>query len=115
MRLSTAAHPGSVSCVPRVGHYLPPVAFGNRGRSGPGRSSLASRLRGWADDATALEQRLKDLETFARSHRRRWVLIAGGGLLALIARIAGAIPTPSGTIVLGCGAFAALRNARARR
>jgi methyl-accepting chemotaxis protein len=41
------------------------------------RLSLAARLRGWTDEATALEQRLKDLETFRRSHRRRWVIAVG--------------------------------------
>src|SRR5213078_2185864 len=50
--------------------------------------SLASRMRGWKDDASGLEQRLKDLETIARSLRRRWwlvglamVLVGGGGLV----------------------------------
>ena len=64
-------------------------------------------MRGWTDDA-GYEQRLKDLETFARSHRRRWGLIAVGALLALIGSFAGTVPTPAGTIVLGAGAFAAL-------
>src|SRR5256885_12861725 len=39
------------------------------------RPSLASKIRGWKDDATGLEQRLKDLETIARSLRRRWWLV----------------------------------------
>jgi methyl-accepting chemotaxis protein len=64
-------------------------------------------MRGWTDDA-GQEQRLKDLETFARSHRRRWGLVAVGALLALIGSFAGTVPTPAGTIVLGAGAFAAL-------
>src|SRR5690349_23161745 len=34
-----------------------------------GRSSLASKIRGWKDDATGLEQRLRDLEPIPRSHR----------------------------------------------
>lgn len=72
------------------------------------RLSIAARLRGWTDDAASLEQRLKDLETFARSHRRRWVLIVVGGLLAMVGRLAGTVPTPSGTIVLASGGFAAL-------
>lgn len=72
------------------------------------RLSLVARLRGWTDDAAGLEQRLKDLETFARSHRRRWVLIVVGAILAMIGRLAGTVPTPSGTIVLGSGAFAVL-------
>lgn len=64
-------------------------------------------MRGWTDDA-GYEQRLKDLETFARSHQRRWALIAVGALLALIGSFAGTVPTPAGTIVLGAGGFAAL-------
>lgn len=73
-----------------------------------GRVSLAARLRGWTSEGAGLEQRLKDLETFARSHRRRWGLIAIGGLLALVGRLGGTVPTPSGTIVLVSGGFAAL-------
>jgi methyl-accepting chemotaxis protein len=65
-------------------------------------------MRGWTDDATGLEQRLKDLETFSRSHRRRWVLIAVGALLTLVGRLGGSVPTSSGTIVLVSGGFAAL-------
>jgi methyl-accepting chemotaxis protein len=65
-------------------------------------------MRGWSGDAAGLEQRFKDLETFARSHRRRWVLIAVGALLGMIGAFAGAVPTPPGTIVLTSGAFAAL-------
>jgi len=72
------------------------------------RVSVASRLRGWTDDATGLEQRLKDLETFSRSHRRRWVLIMVGTLLALVGRLGGSVPTPSGTIVLVSGGVAAV-------
>jgi len=50
------------------------------------RLSLAARLRGWTDDATALEQRLKDLETFRRSHRRRWVIAVGLLAIGLVGR-----------------------------
>lgn len=64
-------------------------------------------MRGWTDDA-GHEQRLKDLETFARSHGRRWALIAIGALLALIGSFAGTVPAPAGTIVLVAGGFAAL-------
>jgi methyl-accepting chemotaxis protein len=74
----------------------------------PARASIAARLRGWSDDAVGVEQRLKDLETFARSHRRRWVLIAVGALLGMIGAFAGTVPTPPGTIVLTSGGFAAL-------
>src|SRR5207248_712176 len=54
------------------------------------RPSLASKIRGWKDDATGLEQRLKALETIARSLRRgwyRWWLIYALALLdvALVA------------------------------
>ncbi|MGH7538394.1 MAG: methyl-accepting chemotaxis protein [Gemmatimonadales bacterium] len=79
------------------------------GASARGRPpSIASRLRGWTDDVTGLEQRLKDLETFARSHRRRWVLIAVGALLALIGSFGGIVPTSAGTIVLVSGGAAGL-------
>jgi methyl-accepting chemotaxis protein len=71
-------------------------------------SSIAARMRGWTIDATGLEQRLKDLETFSRSHRRRWVLIAVGAVLALVGRLGGSVPTASGTIVLVSGGVAAL-------
>ena len=54
------------------------------------RLSLAARLRGWTDDATALEQRLKDLETFRRSHRRRWVIAVGLFLIGVVGRFFGA-------------------------
>jgi len=54
------------------------------------RLSLAARLRGWTDDATALEQRLKDLETFRRSHRRRWVIAVGLLVIGVVGRFFGA-------------------------
>src|SRR2546422_294049 len=58
------------------------------------RLSLASRLRGWKDEGQGLEQRLKDLETFARSLRRRWVMVGGGFVMGLLASLAylGACP-----------------------
>jgi len=74
------------------------------------RQSFAARVRGWEDDATGLEQRLKDLETFARSHRRRWIMIGGGFLIGLLGRIGGAVETRAGTMVLVAGA-AAITNA----
>lgn len=70
------------------------------------RASLATRMRGWGDD-TAFEQRLKDLETFARSHSRRWILVSVGAVLAFIGRLGGIVPTEAGTIVLVSGGFAA--------
>lgn len=72
----------------------------------PQQSSFASRLRGWQDDAPALEQRLKDLETFDRSHRRRWAIAGALFVLGILGRLAGAVHTPFGTIVLVAGAGA---------
>jgi len=37
--------------------------------------------------------RLKDLQTIARSHTRRWVLIVVGTLLAFVGRFGGSVPT----------------------
>src|SRR6184192_3382000 len=65
-----------------------------------GRGSLASRVRGWKDDATGLEQRLKDLETIARSLRRRWWLVGLGLPLGIIGWGFGAVRTLPGTMVL---------------
>ncbi len=74
----------------------------------PTRLSLASRLRGWKDDAAGLEQRLKDLETFARSHRRRWVMVAAGFLMGMLGWFGGAVKTRPGTMVLAAGGAAVL-------
>src|SRR2546426_9127774 len=71
--------------------------------TGASRTSLASLVRGWKDDATGLEQRLKDLETISRTHRLRRGMGAfgfapggvGGGVGA-----GGALPT---TEVVGGG------------
>ena len=73
--------------------------------AGRGRASLATRMRGWED--SGVEQRLKDLETFSRSHARRWILITVGAMLAFIGRLGGIVPTTAGTIVLISGGFAA--------
>ncbi|MBI1966747.1 MAG: methyl-accepting chemotaxis protein [Gemmatimonadetes bacterium] len=81
-----------------------------RPSSPPDRLSLAHRLRGWTDEASSLEQRLKDLETFARSHRRRWIMIGGGFLLGILGLIGGAVTTRAGTMVLVAGG-AAIVNA----
>src|SRR5437763_1124492 len=67
------------------------------------RPSLASKIRGWKDDATGLEQRLKDLETIARSLRRRWWLVGTGLVLGLIGWAVEAVRTRPGTMVLVAG------------
>ena len=72
------------------------------------RLSLASRLRGWKDEGQGLEQRLKDLETFARSLRRRWVMVGGGFVMGLLGWGLGAVRTRPGTMVLVSGTAAVL-------
>ena len=67
------------------------------------RPTLASKIRGWKDDATGLEQRLKDLETIARSLRRRWWLVGTGLVLGLIGWAVEAVRTRPGTMVLVAG------------
>jgi len=74
----------------------------------PTRLSLASRLRGWKDEGQGLEQRLKDLETFARSLRRRWVMVGGGFAMGLLGWGFGAVRTRPGTMVLVSGTAAVL-------
>ena len=64
------------------------------------RLSLAARLRGWTDDATALEQRLKDLETFRRSHRRRWVIAVGLLAIGLVGRFFAATEVSLSSILI---------------
>jgi methyl-accepting chemotaxis protein len=83
-----------------------PIAVAPDAAAERGRASLATRLRGWGEDS-GFEQRLKDLETFSRSHARRWILIAVGAVLAFIGRLGGIVPTQAGTIVLISGGFAA--------
>src|SRR2546430_7717056 len=62
--------------------------------------SLASRMRGWKDDASGLEQRLKDLETIARSLRRRWWLVGLGMVVGITGWAVGVVRTRPGTMVL---------------
>ena len=69
----------------------------------PGQGSLASRMRGWTDDAAGLEQRLKDLETIARSLRRRWWLVGFGLALGIIGWGFGVVHARPGTMVLLAG------------
>ena len=75
-----------------------------------GRSSLASKIRGWKDDATGLEQRLKDLETISRSHRMRRLMIGVGFVFGLIGWVASAVKTRPTTIVLVAGGAAFLNE-----
>jgi methyl-accepting chemotaxis protein len=77
----------------------------------PGPRSLAYRLRGWADDAAALEQRLKDLETFNRAGRRRWLLVGGVFTAGMVGVVAGAAATPSGHMALAAIVAALLNGA----
>ena len=74
----------------------------------PRRPSFAARVRGWQDDATALEQRFKDLETFERSHRRRWGIAAALFFLGVLGNLSGTTPTRLGTIVLVAGGAAVI-------
>ena len=70
------------------------------------RRSLAYRLRGWNDDASALEQRLKDLDTFARSYGRRWILAVAVFALGLVGSLTGDVPVRWGVIALVPGVAA---------
>src|SRR2546421_4330214 len=76
----------------------------------PGQGSLASRMRGWKDDAAGLEQRLKDLETIARSLRRRWWLVGFGLALGIIGWGFGVVHARPGTVVLLAGGGRALHD-----
>jgi len=57
-------------------------------------------MRGWKDDAAGLEQRLKDLETIARSLRRRWWLVGLGMAVGMAGWAVGVVRTRPGTMVL---------------
>jgi methyl-accepting chemotaxis protein len=72
------------------------------------RPSFAARVRGWYDEATALEQRFKDLETFQRSHRRRWAIAATLFILGVLGKLAGVVSARLGDIVLIAGGGAVL-------
>ena len=72
-------------------------------------ASLAYRLRGWRDETAALEQRLRDFETIARGHRRRWWIAAGLLLLGLVGRyFAGVVETHGVRIMFVAGGVAML-------
>ncbi|HET7791634.1 MAG TPA: methyl-accepting chemotaxis protein [Gemmatimonadales bacterium] len=63
-------------------------------------------MRGWQDQASAAEQRQKDLDTFARSHHRRWILVVAGGLIGILGWATGAVHARPGSIVLTAGGAA---------
>src|SRR5437763_9360121 len=93
---------GGAACVRRGGVYdADPMVPAITVQSGAAEQrSLASRMRGWKDDASGLEQRLKDLETIARSLRRRWWLVGLGMALGITGWAVGAVRTRPGTMVL---------------
>ena len=78
--------------------------------SAAARPSLASKIRGWKDDATGLEQRLKDLETISRSHRMRRLMIGVGFAFGLVGWVATAVKTRPTTMVLMAGGAAFLNE-----
>src|SRR2546426_4415624 len=78
--------------------------------TGSSRPSLASLVRGWKDDATGLEQRLKDLETISRSHRMRRLMIGVGFVFGLVGWAATAVKTRPTTMVLTAGGAAFLNE-----
>src|SRR2546425_2689019 len=74
------------------------------------RPSLASKIRGWKDDATGLEPRLKDLGTISRSHRMRRLVIGVGFVFGLVGWVATAVKTRPTTMVLTAGGAAFLNE-----
>jgi methyl-accepting chemotaxis protein len=76
----------------------------------PERTSLAERLRGWRPDTAGVEQRLKDLETFSRAHRRRWLIVGAGFGIGLLGWLGGAVRTSPLTMA-GVAVGGALLNA----
>src|SRR5262249_11377255 len=72
------------------------------------KRTLAARMRGWRDDASGAEQRLKDLEGVARAYRRRWIMIGAGVVIGVLGWVSGAVRTHPGTMVLVAGIAGAL-------
>ena len=72
------------------------------------RRSLAARVRGRTDDASGVEERLRDIGAVARAHRRRWVMVGAGFLLGVLGWIGGIVPTHPSTMVLVAGGAAVL-------
>jgi len=71
------------------------------------RASLAFRVRGWPDEGTAVEQRLKDVQTFIRGHGRRWLVIAGVFVAGLTGTLLDLVAVPPATMaVTAAGALA---------
>lgn len=74
----------------------------------PERRTLAAMLRGRSDDSQGLEQRLKDLDTFARSLSRRWVMVSAVFVIGILGWMSGTVRVTPGTIVLAAGGGAIL-------
>ena len=79
-------------------------------RPSPTRTSFADRLRALRPDTAGVEQRLKDLETFSRAHRRRWLIVGAGLLIGLLGWMGGAVRTAPITMA-GVAVGGALLNA----
>lgn len=60
--------------------------------SPPSWPSIAARITGWAGEQEAGEQRLKDEVGFRQSVRRRWWMIAVGGVLLALGRSVMGLP-----------------------
>src|SRR5262245_29202538 len=74
------------------------------------RTSFADRLRAWRPDTAGVEQRLKDLETFARAHRRRWLIVGAGLLIGLMGSFGGTVKTAPITMVVVAAGGAVLNG-----
>jgi methyl-accepting chemotaxis protein len=74
--------------------------------AGAAHHSLAFRLHGWPDEGTAVEQRLKDGETFVRGYRRRWLVIAGVFVAGLTGALLDFAAVPPSTMAATAGVAA---------